>query len=96
MEPTIPRESVILGTRIFRELNAGDIIVFRHDNVYMVKRIVAIPGETIKNDVTGKFVYVPENCYYVIGDSYSQSYDSRHWKVPYVTRKGVVAKLFIN
>ena len=36
MEPTLPEESFIFGTRIFRELKTGDIIVFEKEQTCSV------------------------------------------------------------
>ncbi len=48
MEPTLPEESFIFGTRIFRELKTGDIIVFEKDGVLLVKRIAGCPSEIFR------------------------------------------------
>lgn len=94
MEPTIPAGSTIIGIRIFSELHKGDIVIFKHDNTYMVKRIAAVPGETIENSITGELLTVPPNSYYVLGDNVAYSYDSRYWKNPYVIKSKVIAKIY--
>ena len=108
MEPTLEAGSYILGSRLFRELETGDIIVFHHDNQLLVKRIEACPGEKVdlrelrymKDTVIPVWeepvLTVPENCYYVLGDNVDHSFDSRYWDDPFVKRKDVVAVLFIN
>ena len=96
MEPVIPVGSKIIGTRIFFKLNNRDIIVFKHNNTYMVKRIAACPGETIKNSITGELLTVPKDSYYVLGDNSTNSYDSRYWNNPYVKRSDILAKYFQN
>ena len=80
MEPAIPAGSVILGSRIFSELGRGDIIVFRHEGKTLVKRVVAVPGDTVYlDDLDGSFTVnrekpnatriltVPENCFFRSG-----------------------------
>ena len=52
MEPTLETGSLILGLRIFDELETGDIIIFRRDGSYLVKRIAACAGETIRKTPT--------------------------------------------
>lgn len=91
MEPTIHAGDMIIGTRIFCDLNVGNIIIFEHGNRIMVKRIVACPGDTIY--LLGKKIKVPQDCYYVLGDNSANSFDSRYWENPYVKRDNVIAKL---
>ena len=108
MEPTLEAGSYILGSRLFRELETGDIIVFHHDNQLLVKRIAACPGDEVdlrelrymKDTVIPVWekpvLTVPENCYYALGDNVDHSFDSRYWDDPFVKREDVVAVLFIN
>ena len=108
MEPTLEAGSYILGSRLFRELETGDIIVFHHDNQLLVKRIEACPGEKVdlrelrymKDTVIPVWekpvLTVPENSYYVLGDNVDHSFDSRYWNDPFVKREDIVAVLFIN
>lgn len=91
MEPTLKKNSFILGTRLYGELNDGDIIIFERDGRLLVKRIVASGGEMITQN--GIAVVVPENCYYVRGDNAEHSYDSRFWPDPFVNEDSIKAKL---
>ena len=50
MEPTIPAGSVILGIRIFGELERGDVVIFRHERKMLVKRIAAGEGDRVYLD----------------------------------------------
>lgn len=92
MEPTLERGSYIIGCRLYSELESGDIIIFRHDGKLLVKRIAAVEGDTIERN--GIRMTVPEGCYYVLGDNADNSYDSRYWLNPFVSKDDVVAKLF--
>lgn len=47
MEPTIPAGSFMIGTRITGELECGDIVIFKRYGVYLVKRVVAMPGDIV-------------------------------------------------
>ena len=60
MEPTLETGSLILGLRLFDELETGDIIIFRHDSSYLVKRIAVCEGDTLIHQ--NAIVTVPENC----------------------------------
>lgn len=108
MEPTLKENSFIIGTRIFSDLSVGDIVVFRHDGILMVKRIAAGPGDVINlsqisfmenlvpPDRGWECFTVPEGCYYLLGDNQSGSLDSRYWDEPFVASADIVAKLFIK
>lgn len=91
MEPTLERGSYIIGCRLYSELEPGDIIIFRHDGKLLVKRIAAVEGDTVERK--GIRMTVPEGCYYVLGDNADNSYDSRYWLNPFVSKDDVVAKL---
>lgn len=92
MEPTLERGSYIIGCRIYSSLETGDIIIFWHDGKLLVKRIAAIGGDTVEQN--GTSMTVPEGCYYVLGDNADNSFDSRYWKEPFVSKDDVVAKAF--
>ena len=108
MEPTLPQNSIIIGTRLFAELKTGDIIVFQKDGVLLVKRIAGCPGERI--DLTKisymdsvpipifeqEVITVPENTYFLLGDNTQDSWDSRYWEDPFITADAVVARLLFK
>lgn len=91
MEPTLHEGSLILGCRIYGELETGDIIIFEHDGKFLVKRIAACPGDTVERD--GELLTVPADCYYVLGDNSENSFDSRYWDDPFVNKAAIAAKL---
>ena len=91
MEPTLHEGSLILGCRLYGELETGDIIIFEHDGELLVKRIAACPGEAIGHG--GELLTVPAGCYYVLGDNAENSYDSRYWEDPFIAKAAIVAKL---
>lgn len=93
MEPTLKTGSLILGLRCCDNLQNGDIIIFRHDGSYLVKRIAACEGDSLIHQETE--VTVPENCFYVLGDNTDSSHDSRYWENPFVSYEDVMAKLLL-
>ena len=94
MEPTINKESMILGVRVYGELEVGDIVIFEKDGEFMVKRIAAKGGDTITVD--DRVYEVPDGCYFMLGDNKTNSYDSRYWDDPYVKGKKIVAKVILK
>ena len=92
MEPTLKKGGLIFGTRIFDDLETGDVIVFTKDGMVMVKRIAATAGETITVD--GVSYTVPEDSYFVLGDNIEESKDSRHWQDAFILKVNVLAQIF--
>lgn len=48
MAPTLNSGDVLIGSRIFSELERGDIVVFERENTLLIKRIVGLPGEEVR------------------------------------------------
>ena len=96
MEPTLPKGSFIIGTRMFSEPQVGDVIVFEKDGLLMVKRVAAVPGEVIDlikvpymNETSlpanaDAVIVVPPSSFFVLGDNTHHSWDSRYWEDPFV------------
>ena len=86
----IPSE-VILGIRLYKDIQVGDIIVFVHDRKLLVKRVAAAGGDTVS--IHDEEHLVPDDHYYVLGDNAGNSYDSRFWPSPFVPEKDIIAKV---
>lgn len=51
MEPTIHTDERVVVSRLDYMVSTprrGDIIVFRHDDTYLIKRIIGLPGESVR------------------------------------------------
>ena len=90
MEPTIHQNSYILGWRPIGSLHRGDVIIFRHEDQTLIKRISYMPGDLLPDGTV-----VPNDSYYVLGDNRSVSLDSRFWRKPFVPRSAIIAKYMI-
>ena len=93
MEPTLKEGSFVIGLRLYEELKIGDIIVFRKEEIFLVKRIAAVEGDIIEHG--GIYTAVPENSFYVLGDNREHSYDSRYWEDPFVSAEDIIAKVIL-
>ena len=106
MEPTIASGSYILGTRLFGELERGDVVIFFQNGRCLVKRIAAVPGDSVAiNDITKEAVVngdlsdatrtliVPEECYFMLGDNPAVSVDSRYWEEPFIAIDQILARV---
>ena len=94
MEPTLKKGSLVFGTRIFDDLQTGDIIVFTKDGTVMVKRIAAVAGETITVD--GVTYTVPEDSYFVLGDNRNNSEDSRYANIGNIKEEYIIGQAWFR
>ena len=103
MEPTLKQDSLIFGWRIHDTPEVGEIVVFEKDGVLQVKRVAAVPGDTV--DLSSleymdslpipnwneSVLTVPAKCYFLLGDNVQNSLDSRYWDNPFISEDQIVA-----
>ena len=104
MEPTIPTDSLIVGNRLYGELQRGDIVIFERNGTCLVKRIAAIPGDTfyledpthtasvnVGTENATRVLDVPKDSYFMLGDNTAVSIDSRYWEDPFISKDCIYA-----
>lgn len=72
----------------------GDTIEFRDGYVVLNGTFVDETdyiGEDIETNCSDKFE-VPEGCVFLLGDNRENSYDSRYWNSPYISKEKILGK----
>lgn len=122
MYPSYHNLQLVAVDKYHKTFQRGDVIAFKCEavNTLLVKRIVAVPGDTVQivdgrlyvNDELdirscskGSIVYpgiarnsvmLAEDEYFVLGDNYEYSKDSRYEEIGCVVRKHIVGKVMPN
>lgn len=109
MEPTIPTDSLIVGNRLYGELQRGDIVIFERNGTCLVKRIAAVPGDTVylddqmhavsvnvDSENATRILEVPKDSYFMLGDNTTVSIDSRYWENPFISKDYVQARVILS
>lgn len=76
----------------------GDSLVFVDGYLYINGELVKeeyLPAD-MKTDSFKDFDEIPENCYFVMGDNRTASFDSRSWNNPYVPKENIRGKMICN
>ena len=83
MSPTFKDGGYVCATIVKDDdtINAGDIVIFKHEGVYLIKRVHATPGEATQPDEVKSIpsLTMKDNEYYVLGDNWENSNDSRYF-----------------
>lgn len=81
METTIMTGDRVLGSRLsiwFGSINKGDILIFKKGEKHLVKRVIAVEGDTV--DVRNGKVYVNGN---ILNEPYTNSKETVKGKLDY-------------
>lgn len=73
----------------------GEKVTIKDGEVYINDSKTPLDDSFIREpmETDGEQTYeVPENCYFMMGDNRNESYDSRFWNNPYVSKDKIVAK----
>lgn len=116
MWPTYYNSDRVLVNKFDKNYKQNDVIVFEHGGYQYIKRIVGLPGDTVK--ITDGFVYIndekyetlnselvvwsgtasdgitlKDDEYFVLGDNYNDSKDSRDSEVGPVNKNLILGKV---
>ncbi len=102
MEPAVTKgDFVIFDKTVYKHESPkkGDVVVFTYPNdrsKLYVKRIDAMPGDTVRQDSNVIFV-VPNGFVYVLGDNRGHSDDSRHYgPIPLTELLGKARQIYFS
>ena len=109
MEPTLSNNDNLIVDKIsyrFKDPQRFDIIVFPFqydENVYYIKRIIGLPGETVQIGTDGTIyidgqvpITLGEDEYFVLGDNRNNSSDSREPSVGNIHRDQIIGKAWVR
>lgn len=91
MAPTYPSSDLLLTQPAGRagvRARRGDVVVFRHGELRMIKRVVGLPGDLVELEAGRLFV---NGAPFMAGDNPAVSDDSRVWDEPFVPVESVEA-----
>lgn len=87
-------ESILYVKRVIGLPN--DKVEIKNGQLYINDKKIEEPYIFEKFEGNWGPYYVPDNCYFFLGDNRNNSYDSRKWSYPFVHRKKIVGKVMFK
>jgi signal peptidase I len=87
MQNTLLEDDVVVLNKLvyrYRDLERGEIVVIKHDDKYLIKRVIGLPGETVE---------FKDNKLYINNEAYVETYtssDSRDWSLSDINVDGSI------
>ena len=91
---------LVVNSMLYHDYKYGDIVILRKNGVFdddpIVKRVIAVEGQTVDIDFAEGIVYVDgealEEAIFVMGDNRNGSSDSRDYRLGTVDTRYVIGK----
>jgi len=113
MEPTFVENDAVIIYHLNRNFESQDIIIYDRGDALLIKRLIGVPGDHIKVDLTGVYLngvnlnvegyeseyhlyddVIPEGFYFIMGDNYDESNDSRYFGL--IEEKDLLGKVILK
>ncbi len=85
MYPTLKNNDIMLLDKSNKKINRFDIVVIRYGDKYLIKRVIGLPGETVKFE---------DNVLYINGKEYEQDFLEENVVTKDFDLKGKIPKDF--
>lgn len=72
----------------------GDVIDIRKGTVYVNGAYLSEPYISTYSEQSGTY-YVPDDSYFFLGDNRADSFDSRFWADPYISKRKIIGKAIL-
>lgn len=76
----------------------GEKLEITNGKVYIDDSAQPLDEPYLKEPMLGSFgpYYIPEGCYFVMGDNRNSSYDARGWQNPYLSKDKIIGEAWLR